>query len=56
MATERLNLQEQKKSKIIAAEAIRGMKMKLYRNVHNISLYKNCVFVAVARGLVAMVT
>ena len=29
---------------IIPSKAIRGMKLKLYRNVHNISLYKNYVF------------
>ena len=27
--------------KIVFSEAIRGMKLKLFRNVHNISLYKN---------------
>ena len=31
----------------ITSEAIRGMKLKLYRNVHNISLYKSYVFIAV---------
>ena len=30
--------------KIFCSEAIRGMKLKLCRNVHNISLYKNYVF------------
>ena len=30
-----------KYSNIISSEAIREMKLKLYRNVHNISLYKN---------------
>ena len=33
-----------KYSKIFSSEAIRGMKLKLCRNVHNISLYKNYVF------------
>ena len=35
-------------SKIISSEAIRGMKLKLCRNVHNISLHKKYVFIAVA--------
>ena len=30
--------------KIISLEAIRGIKLKLCRNVHNISLYKNGIF------------
>ena len=33
-----------KYSKIFSSEAIRGMKLKLCRNVHNISLYKYYVF------------
>ena len=33
-----------KYSKIISPKAIRGMKLKLHRNVHNISLYKMCDF------------
>ena len=33
-----------KYSKILSSEAIRGMKLKLCRNVHNISLYKKYVF------------
>ena len=33
-----------KYSKIISSEAIRGMKLKLCRNVHNIMLYISCVF------------
>ena len=33
-----------KYSKIISLEALRGMKLKVCRNVHNISLYKNYVF------------
>ena len=37
-----------KYSKIIFLEAIRGMKLKLYRNVHNICLYKKIFFIAVA--------
>ena len=32
-------------------EAVRGMKLKLSRNDHKISLYKNCVFIAVAHTL-----
>ena len=39
------------KKKIISSEAIRGMKLKLCRNVHNISLYKTYVFIAVAQVL-----
>ena len=31
-------------SKIFCTEAIRGIKLKFCRNVHNISLYINCVF------------
>ena len=54
MATETLNLW--KKYSKIFSEAIRGMKLKLCRNVHNISLYKkydfycccSCAFIAVA--------
>ena len=34
--------------KRISSETIWGMKLKFYRNVHNICLYKNCVFIAVA--------
>ena len=34
----------EKYSKIISSEAIWRMKLKLCRNVHNISLYKKCVF------------
>ena len=30
----------EKQSKIVSSEAIRGMKLKLCSNVHNISLYK----------------
>ena len=33
-----------KYSKIISSEAIRGMKLKLCRNVHNISLYRKSFF------------
>ena len=40
MATERINLRKNIKK----SEAIRGMKLKLCRNVHNISLYKIYVF------------
>ena len=35
---------KKKKKKIISSEALRGMKLKLYRNVHNINLYRNYVF------------
>ena len=49
MATKEINSRK-KYSKIISSEAIRGMKLKLCRNV-NISLYKNCVFIAVAHVL-----
>ena len=45
-----LNLRK-KYSKIISSEAIRGMKLKLCRNVHNINLYKNMFFIAVAQVL-----
>ena len=50
MATERLNLRNNNNNnkKIVSSEAIRGIKLKLCRNVHNISLYKNGVFIAVA--------
>ena len=44
-----LNLREKKK--IISSEALREMKLKLCRNVHNISLYKKYVFIAVAQVL-----
>ena len=47
MATERLNFRN-KYSKIFFSEAIRGMKLKLCINVYDISLYINCVFIAVA--------
>ena len=47
---------EKKYSKIISSEAIRGIKLKLFGNVYNISLYKygvfdcrcSCTFVAMA--------
>ena len=42
MATKRLNLWKNLKKKLISSEAISGM--KLCRNIHNSSLYKNCVF------------
>ena len=35
---------EKKYKKIIYSEAIRGIKLKVCRDVHNISLYKNDVF------------
>ena len=47
MATERLNLRGGG-SEIFSSEAITGMKLKLCRNIHNINLYKNYVFVDVA--------
>ena len=43
MATERLHFRK-KYSKIFFSEAIRGMKLKLCINVHDISLYINCIF------------
>ena len=57
MANEMINLHsKKKKKKIISLEAIRGMKLKLCRNVHNISLFKiyvfycccSCAFIALA--------
>ena len=47
MATERINVRN-KYSKTFFSEAIRGLKLKLCINVYGISLYINCVFVAVA--------
>ena len=45
----------QKYSKIFSSEAIRVMNFKLCRNVHNISLNKNCVFfIAVAHVLLLL--
>ena len=45
-----------KYSKIFSEEA-RGMNLKLCRNVHNISLYKNCVFfIAVAHVFLSLWT
>ena len=54
MATKTLSLHTH--TQIISSEAIMGMKLKLYRNVHNIRLYKknvfycrrSCAFVAMA--------
>ena len=43
MATERLNFQK-KYSKLFFSEAIRGVKLKLCLNVHEISLYINYIF------------
>ena len=40
-----------KYSKIISSKAIKGMKLKLCKNVHNISLYKSFLFIAVAHVL-----
>ena len=43
---------EKQYSEIISSEAIRGIKLKRCRNVHNISLYKNVFFfIAVAHVL-----
>ena len=44
MATERINWWRNIKKSSPPEEAIRGMKLKLCRNVHNISLYKKFVF------------
>ena len=38
-------------SKIFSSEAMRGMKLKLCKNVHDISLYIKCVFIAVLHVL-----
>ena len=38
------NLAKNKNKKIISSEAIRGIKLKLCRNLHNINRYKNGVF------------
>ena len=43
-----------KYSKIISSEAIRGMKLKLCRNDHNVSLYKIYFFIAVAHLLLSL--
>ena len=43
MATERLNVLKLFE-KINSSEAIRVIKLNLFRNVHSISLYKNVVF------------
>ena len=40
-----------KYKKIFSSEAIRGMKLRLYRNVYNISLYKSYVFIGAAHVL-----
>ena len=40
-----------KKNKNLLLRSHRRMKLKLCRNVHNISLHINCVFVAVAQVL-----
>ena len=45
---------KKKYSKIISSKAIKGMKLKLCRNVHNISLYKLHVFIAVAHVLLLL--
>ena len=47
MATQRLNLHPQKK-KNISSVGKRGIKLKLCRNVHNISLYKKGISNAIA--------
>ena len=43
-----------KYSEIISEEAIRGMKLKLCRNVHNMKLYITCVFIAFAHVLLLL--
>ena len=56
MATKMLNLRKNIK-KIISSEAIRGMKLKLYRNVHNMCLYKKNVFYCICScAFVSMAT
>ena len=40
-----------KYSKIFFSKAIRGMKLKLCINVHDISLYIKCIFIVVAHVL-----
>ena len=50
MATERLNVWK-KYSKIFFSEAIRGMKLKLCINVHDISLYIKYIFSVVTNVL-----
>ena len=47
MATESLKYFK----KINSSEAIRAIKLKLLRNVHSISLYKNSAFIADAYAL-----
>ena len=42
---------EKKNSTIFFSEAIRGMKLKLCINVHDISLYIKCIFIVVANVL-----
>ena len=44
MATERLNFRKRNIQKSFFSEAIREMKLKLCMNVHDISLYINCIF------------
>ena len=50
MATERLNFRK-KYSKIFFSEAIRGIKLKLCVNVHDISLYIGYIFIVLAHVL-----
>ena len=40
-----------KQKKNNSSEAIRAIKLKLFKNVHSINLYKNCVFIADAYAL-----
>ena len=53
MATDRKAKFSKKKSiqKSFFSETIRGMKLKLCINVHDISLYINCIFIVVAHVL-----
>ena len=44
MATERLNFRKKNIQIFFFSEAIRGMKLTLCINVHDISLYINCIF------------
>ena len=55
MAIETLNLRKNI-NKNFSSEAMRGMKLKLCRNDHNISLYKKCFYCRCSCTFVAMVT
>ena len=57
MATKRLTLRRKYSIfKIISPEAIRGIKLKLYRNVYKISLYKETSYCRCSCALIAMAT